>query len=83
MKLSTLFVSLESIRLFFWKKANVPSSVLKELICEVEGTAGYARHDARAKAKEWLIGNVSSMGQKDILLARTHFWYLLPAGWGL
>ena len=59
-----------------------PSSILRELIHEVETSAGYARNDARAKAKAWLVGHVGSLDQEDILLAKTHFGYLLPPEWG-
>jgi drug/metabolite transporter superfamily protein YnfA len=59
-----------------------PSRVLKDLIREVEESSGYARNDARAKAKTWLIGHVSSLDEEDILLARAHFGYMLSAEWG-
>ena len=62
--------------------AETPSSVLKDLIREVENTAGYARNDARAKAKQWLMTNASSLDEEDILLAKAHFGYLLPPEWG-
>jgi hypothetical protein len=61
---------------------ETPSNVLKDLIREVENSAGYARNDARAKAKTWLISHASSLDEEDILLARAHFAYLLPAEWG-
>ena len=57
------------------------SHVLQDLIQEVESSSGYARSDARAKAKSWLIAHVSALNEEDILLARAHFGYLLPAGW--
>jgi hypothetical protein len=57
-----------------------PSSVLKELIREVESCVGYARNDARSKTKAWLIGHVSSLDEDDIQLAKAHFGYLLPLG---
>jgi hypothetical protein len=60
-----------------------PSKTLLDLISEVERTAGNDRSDARAKAKAWLLSDGLSMGREDILLARTHFYYLLPASWGL
>ena len=63
-------------------EADTPSCVLKDLIREVESSAGYARNDARAKAKTWLIGHASSLDEEDILLAKAHFGYLLPAEWG-
>jgi len=62
---------------------NAPSHTLKDLISEVENSEGFARTDARAKAKAWLISHVSSLDDEDILLAKDHFGYLLPAGWGL
>jgi len=67
----------------FWKNSEAPSSALKDLIREVESCTGYARNDARAKAKTWLVGHVSSLSEEDILLAKTHFGYLLPLEWGL
>ena len=63
-------------------KSVVPSRVLKGLIREVEESTGYTRSDARAKAKAWLEGNVAFLGENEIFLARTHFSYLLPPGWG-
>ena len=67
---------------FVWKGSKAPSHVLKGLIREVESSVGYARNDVRAKAKTWLIDHVSSLDAEDILLARNHFGYLLPAEWG-
>jgi hypothetical protein len=64
------------------KEGKVLSGVLRGLIVEVDSTEGYAKNDARAKAKLWLISHVSSLATKDIFLAETHFGYLLPAGWG-
>jgi hypothetical protein len=63
-------------------KGGSPSSVLNRLIREVEESSGYTRNDARAKAKEWLVTNVTSLGENEIFLAKTHFSYLLPADWG-
>ncbi len=62
---------------------KAPSNILKALIREVEDSEGYARNDVRAKAKSWLISQSSSLDSATILLARDHFGYLLPAGWGL
>lgn len=59
-----------------------PFRVLSKLIREVEQSSGYTRSDARAKAKAWLLANGTSLGENEILLARTHFSYLLPAEWG-
>lgn len=58
------------------------ASVLEDLIRGVEESSGYDRTDARAKAKAWLISHVASMNRYDIEVARAHFSYLLPAGWG-
>jgi hypothetical protein len=63
-------------------KGEAPSRVLKSLIREVEESSGYTRNDARAKAKAWLVENVTSLGENEIFLAKTHFSYLLPADWG-
>jgi hypothetical protein len=63
------------------KERTVSSSVLRGLILEVDSAEGYARTDVRAKAKSWLIGHVSTLAAKDILLAEAHFGYLLPVGW--
>jgi hypothetical protein len=63
-------------------KGGPPSSVLKHLIREVEESSGYTRNDARAKAKAWLVENVTSLGENEIFLAKTHFSYLLPPDWG-
>ncbi len=62
--------------------ARAPTNVLQRLIDEVESTEGYPRNEVRAKAKAWLISHVSFLGTEDILLARMHFGYLLPTGWG-
>jgi len=64
-------------------KGGPPSHVIKNLIREVEEASGYTRTEARAKAKAWLVGNVTTLDVNEILLARTHFSYLLPADWGL
>lgn len=58
------------------------SGALRELIREDESTVGYERNGVRARAKEWLIVHGSSLAADDILLARDHFGYLLPLGWG-
>ena len=63
------------------RECEAPCSVLKDLIREVENSVGYARNDVRAKAKTWLINHVSSLGEEDVLLAKVHFGYLLPAEW--
>ena len=63
-------------------KGGPPSSVHKHLIREVEESSGYTRNDARAKAKAWLVENVTSLGENEIFLAKTHFSYLLPPEWG-
>jgi len=66
----------------FESEGETPSRVLTDLIREVESSAGYARNDARAKAKAWLISHVTTLDQEDIQLAKAHFGYLLPAEWG-
>jgi hypothetical protein len=83
MKAQTFRNFLERFSVLFVRKSEAPSSVLKDLIREVESRSGYARNDARAKAKTWLISRVSSLCEKDILLAKYHFGYLLPTEWGL
>ena len=86
---TSMRMNLESLRAQWqrirssWSGRSASSNVLKELIREVEGSAGYARNDVRAKAKTWLIGHVSSLDDNDISLARENFGYLLPAQWGL
>lgn len=65
----------------FLKEGKVSSGALRGLIIEVDSSEGYARNDARAKAKTWLISHVSTLAAKDILLAEAHFGYLLPVGW--
>jgi hypothetical protein len=77
-----LLAKLESIWIFLKNGRNASSESLQGLIREVDASVGYARNDARAKAKAWLVSHASTMGQEDILLAHTHFGYLLPVGWG-
>ncbi len=67
---------------FLKEDSDAPSAILSSLIDEVESSSGYARNDARAKAKAWLISHVSSLDEEDILLAKSRFGYLLPADWG-
>jgi hypothetical protein len=55
---------------------------LRALIREDESAVGYDRNDVRAKAKIWLIDHGGSLAAEDILLAKDHFGYLLPTGWG-
>jgi hypothetical protein len=62
--------------------SEAPSRILTDLIREIAITTGNARTDARSKAKTWLINHVSSLDEEDIRLAKAHFGYLLPAGWG-
>ncbi len=66
----------------FWQNRQARSGALDDLIRGVEESSGCARTDARAKAKAWLIGHVASLNATDIELARSHFGYLLPDGWG-
>jgi hypothetical protein len=86
-----LAVVMAFLLLIFWQKFGInpgvvkgeaPSRVLKNLIREVEASSGYTRNDVRAKAKAWLLGNVTSLGENEIFLAKAHFGYLLPADWG-
>jgi hypothetical protein len=63
------------------EEAESPSRVLKELIEEVEASAGNARTDARARAKAWLLDHAAALDEEDISLAKAHFGYMLPAGW--
>jgi hypothetical protein len=58
------------------------SGILRGLIHEEEATLGYERNDVRAKAKKWLITHGETLAARDVLLARDHFGYLLPANWG-
>jgi hypothetical protein len=66
----------------FLFKSRGSRGTLRALIREDESAVGYNRNDVRAKAKEWLIAHGSSLAAEDILLARDHFGYLLPMGWG-
>ena len=52
------------------------------MIREDESAVGYDRNNVRAKAKSWLIEHGATLGAEDIILARDHFGYLLPVGWG-
>ena len=63
-------------------KGRASSGILRGLIHEEETTLGYERNDVRAKAKKWLITNGETLAPQDVLLARDHFGYLLPANWG-
>jgi len=63
-------------------KSRASGGELRDLIREDESAVGYDRNDVRAKAKKWLIAHGSSLAAKDVLLARDHFGYLLPMGWG-
>ena len=59
------------------------SVILRGLIHEDESTLGYERNDVRAKAKKWLLTQGGkTLAARDVLLARDHFGYLLPANWG-
>lgn len=82
MKAQTFSNFLERLAFPFWRENEAPCSALKDMIREVESSAGYARNDARAKAKTWLISHASSLGKEDILLAKSHFGYMLPPEWG-
>ncbi len=63
-------------------KDRISGGALRALIREDESAVGYDRNNVRAKAKVWLIDHASSLAAEDILLARNHFGYLLPMGWG-
>jgi hypothetical protein len=76
------YLAYDTVASFDDDEADAPSSVLRDLIREVELSAGLDRTDARAKAKSWLLDHVSSLDGEDIRLARTHFGYMLPAEWG-
>jgi hypothetical protein len=64
------------------KEGVTSSDALRELVRGVEESSGYARNEARAIAKTWLLGHVSTLNQRDIDFAREQLGYLLPAGWG-
>lgn len=66
----------------FLFKGRASCGALRDLIREDESAVGYERNDVRAKAKKWLIAHGPSLAAQDILLARDHFGYLLPLGWG-
>jgi hypothetical protein len=61
---------------------DASSTILEDLIRGVEESAGQDRMDARVKAKAWLLAHGASLDEEDIQLAKAHFGYLLPAGWG-
>ena len=71
----------ERLRSFLFKGRG-SRGTLRALIREDESAVGYDRNDVRAKAKTWLIEHGASLGAEDIVLARDHFGYLLPIGWG-
>ncbi len=62
-------------------ECRTSSGILRGLIHEEEITLGYERNDVRAKAKKWLIAHGETLAAQDVLLARDHFGYLLPANW--
>jgi hypothetical protein len=66
----------------FLSQGSGARGVLRALIREDERAVGYDRNHVRAKAKTWLIQHGASLGPEDIVLARDHFGYLLPMGWG-
>lgn len=76
--LRTLWNRLKS----FLLKGRTSSGILRGLIHEDEITLGYERNDVRAKAKKWLLTHGETLAARDVLLARDHFGYLLPANWG-
>ena len=71
----------KSLRSIFFQN-RTSGGALKALICEDKSAVGYDRNDVRAKAKIWLLAHDSSLAAKDIILAKDHFGYLLPMGWG-
>ena len=71
----------ERLRSILFKRRTA-CGALKALIREDEIAVGYDRNDVRARAKNWLIAHASSLAAKDIIVARDHFGYLLPLGWG-
>jgi hypothetical protein len=74
-------VNWERLRSFCFKSSS-SRGTLKALIREDECALGYDRNDVRAKAKKWLLAHGQSLAAEDILLAKDHFGYLLPRGWG-
>lgn len=67
----------------FPKKGVPTSNALRDLIRGVDESSGYARNEARALAKTWLLGHVSNLNHRDIVFAKEQLGYLLPAGWGV
>ncbi len=63
-------------------KGRSSGGALRALIREDESAVGYDRNNVRAKAKVWLVDHATSLAASDVLLARNHFGYLLPMGWG-
>ena len=63
-------------------KGCTTDGALRALIREDESAVGYDRNHVRARAKVWLIDHGPFLAEADILLARDHFGYLLPMGWG-
>jgi hypothetical protein len=66
----------------FFPSGRTSSGILRGLIREDEVTVGYERNKVRAKAKKWLETHGKSLAERDVLLARDHFGYLLPENWG-
>jgi hypothetical protein len=71
----------ERLRSFVIRRRTARGT-LRDFIREDESAVGYDRNNVRAKAKEWLLAHGSSLAAQDVLLARNHFGYLLPVGWG-
>jgi hypothetical protein len=63
-------------------KGRTLRGTLRALIQEDKSAVGYDRNDVRAKAKSWLIDHGASLAAEDVSLAKDHFGYLLPVGWG-
>jgi hypothetical protein len=64
------------------RKGSPSSGALRDLIRGVDESSGYARHEARARAKTWLLSHASTLNQSDIVFAKEQLGYLLPVGWG-
>jgi hypothetical protein len=66
----------------FLARTRTLRGTLKALIREDESAVGFDRTDVRSKAKIWLVDHGTLLAADDILLAKDHFGYLLPSGWG-
>lgn len=82
MKFSPTFRTVWSHLKPLYGVGRTSSGILRALIHEEKTTLGYERNDVRAKAKKWLMTYGETLARRDVLLARDHFGYLLPANWG-